>query len=65
MYSILIKNGDKSFIYASNDDGTVFRGNSDAVKTKLGELIETYPIGKLSVVHNVTLTADFAIEDVE
>ena len=65
MYSILIKNGDKSYIYALNSDGTKFSGDSAAAKAKLVELAETYAIGKLSVVHNVTLTADFTIEDVD
>ena len=65
MYSIQIKNGEKSFIYATNTDGTVFAGNADAVKAKLKELLETNAIGKLSVVKNVRVTADFTLEEVE
>ena len=65
MYSILIKNGEKSYIYALNDDGSVFRGDSDAVRERLAGLAESHPLGRLSVVHNVTLGADFSIEDVE
>ncbi len=64
MYSILIKNGEKSYVYYTNQDGSVFAGDSEAVKTKVAELLETYPLGKIAVVHNVTLTADFTIEDV-
>lgn len=64
MYSILIKNGEKSFIYYLNADGTVFSGDETAVKAKLQELLETYALGKLAVVHNVNLSADFTIEDV-
>ena len=64
MYSILIKNGEKSYVYYTNPDGSVFAGDSEAVKTKVAELLETYPLGKIAVVHNVTLTADFTIEDV-
>ena len=65
MYSIQIKNGEKSYIYAINEDGTVFKGNSDAVKSKLKELVKEHALAKLSVVRNVTLTADFEIEDAE
>lgn len=64
MYSILIKNGDKNYFYHSNSDGTTFAGDSEAVKAKVKELLEVYPISKICVVHNVTLTADFSIEDV-
>lgn len=64
MYSILIRNGEKSYIYATNTDGSVFAGDSDAAKARVSELLETYPAGKLVVVHNVTLTADFTLEDV-
>lgn len=64
MYSILIKNGEKSYSYCLNQDGTQFSGDEAAVKTKLTELLETYALGKLSVVHNVKLSADFTIEDV-
>ena len=64
MYSILIKNGEKSYIYCTNTDGTVFAGDSEAAKTKVQELLETYPLGKIVVVHNVTMTADFTLEDV-
>lgn len=64
MYSILIKNGEKSFIYYLNADGTVFSGDSEAAKAKVQELLETYPLGKIVVVHNVNMTADFTLEDV-
>lgn len=64
MYSILICTGTNTFRYATNADGQVFQGDAEAAKTKLLELLETNPIGKLSVVHNVTLTAELTIEDV-
>lgn len=58
MYSILIRNGDKSYIYHMNADG------SDATTAKVRELLATYPIGKLVVVHNVTMTSDVTLTDV-
>jgi len=65
MYSILIKNGEKSYVYFTNTDGTVFAGDETAVQTKLSELLNDYPLGKIVVVHNVTVSADFTIQDVE
>ncbi len=64
MYSILIKNGEKSFFYHLNADGTVFSGNSEAAKAKVQELLETYPLGKIVVVHNVNITSGITLEDV-
>lgn len=64
MYSILIRNGEKSYVYLTNDDGSVFKGDTEATKAKVKELMDTYPLGKIEVVHNVTLTADLALEDV-
>ena len=64
MYSILIKNGDKNYFYLTNEDGTVFKGNAEVTKTKIRELMGSYPTGRITVVHNVTLTADFTLEDV-
>ena len=64
MYSILIKNGDKSWIYNTNDDGSVFKGDSTATKARVQELMATYPLGKITVVHNVNLTSELTIEDV-
>ncbi len=52
MYSILIRNGE------------VFAGDTEATKAKVKELLDSYPLGKIKVVHNVTLTADLALEDV-
>ncbi|MCR5621400.1 MAG: hypothetical protein K6G18_06045 [Treponema sp.] len=64
MYSILIRNGDKSYIYHMNADGSVFAGDSEATTAKVRELLATYPIGKLVVVHNVTMTSDVTLTDV-
>ena len=64
MYSVLIKNGEKSYVYCTNSDGTIFAGDAEAAKSKVEELLATNPLGKIVVVHNVTLTADFTIEDV-
>lgn len=52
------------YSYATNADGTTFAGDAEAVRTKLSELGQTKPMGNLVVVHNVTLSADFTIEDV-
>ena len=65
MYSILIKNGEKKYSFCLNADGTKFSGDSETVKAKLIELLGTYPMGNLEVVHNVTVTSEFSIEDVE
>lgn len=43
----------------------MFAGDSEATKAKLQELLVTYALGKLVVVHNVTLTATFDLTDVE
>ncbi len=64
MYSILIRTGDKSYIYHMNADGSVFAGDSDATTEKVRELLATYPIGKLVVVHNVNVTSDVTLADV-
>ena len=64
MYSILIRNGDKSYIYHTNPDGQAFAGDSEATTAKVRELLATYPIGKLVVVHNVTMTSDVTLTDV-
>lgn len=64
MYSILIKGSTSMYSYATNADGTTFAGDAEAVRTKLSELGQTKPLGNLVVVHNVTLSADFTLEDV-
>lgn len=64
MYSILIKTGEKSYSYYANADGSIFKGDTETTKEKVKELLGTYPLGKLEVVHNVTLTAEFTLEDV-
>ena len=65
MYSILIKGSSNAYSYATNADGAVFAGDEEAVKAKLAELGQSKPIGNLIVVHNVKLTSDFTIEDVQ
>lgn len=52
-------------MYYMNSDGEVFAGDSEATKAKVTELLEVHPVGKIKVVHNVTLTADIGIVDVE
>jgi len=64
MYSILIKSSDKKYAYHTNTDGSRFSGNDEAVKARLTELLNTYPISALEVVHNVVLTPTLEIEDV-
>ena len=64
MYSILIKTGEKSYSYYMNPDGTQYKGDTETTKEKIQELLGTYSLGKLEVVHNVTLTSEFTLEDV-
>lgn len=66
MYSILIKNGTDVYKYAIDDtSGEVFAGTLAETKTKFNELLQKYPVSKLIVVHNTTLTVDLNIVDVE
>lgn len=65
MYSILIKGTGKNYTYVLNPDGTRFTGDSEATLTKLQEIMQTSALGGIEVVHNVTLTADFVLEDVQ
>lgn len=66
MYSILIKMGTDTFKYALDDvSGEVFAGSLAEVKEKFNELLQKYPISKLVIVHNTTVTADLSIVDVE
>lgn len=66
MYSILIKNGNTTYIYATDDTtGDVFAGSLADTKAKFMELLEKYPISKLTVVHNTTVTNNMEIADVE
>lgn len=65
MYSILIKN-QNAYTYATDEvSGEVFAGSLVEVKEKFNSLLQKYPISKLVIVHNVTVTADLAIVDVE
>lgn len=66
MYSILIKNGTNTFIYATDEvSGEVFAGTLAETKEKFNTLLQKYPISKLEIVHNCTVTADLSIVDVE
>lgn len=66
MYSILIKNGNTTYIYATDDTtGEAFSGSLAEAKTKFKELLEKYPISKLTVVHNTKVTNNMEISDVE
>lgn len=66
MYSILIKNGTNTYIYAVDDtSGETFAGSLVETKAKFMELLEKYPISKLTVVHNTTVKNDMTITDVE
>lgn len=65
MYSILIKGGNNTFIFATDETtGDVFTGSLADTKTKFTELLQKYPISKLTVVHNTTITNDMTIVDV-
>lgn len=66
MYSILIKNGTNTFVYATDEvSGDVFAGTLAETKEKFNSLLQKYPISKLVIVHNTTVTTDLAIVDVE
>lgn len=66
MYSILIKNGTDIFKYATDEvSGEVFAGTLAETKEKFNLLLQKYPISKLVIVHNTTVTADLSIVDVE
>lgn len=66
MYSILIKNGNSTYIYATDETtGEAFAGSAADTKTKFMELLQKYPISKLVVVHNTEVTNDMTITDVE
>ncbi len=67
MYSILIKNGDSAAYKFAIDDttGEQFAGTLAETKEKFNELLQKYPISKLTVVHNTTVTTDLSIVDVE
>lgn len=66
MYSILIKNGNTTYIYATDETtGEPFAGSAADTKTKFMELLQKYPISKLVVVHNTEVTNDMTITDVE
>jgi uncharacterized membrane protein len=64
MYSILLKQNNGSYLYATNTDGSVYSGNLSATQAKITELMGKYPLGSLVVVHNTTLTAAIDISDV-
>lgn len=66
MYSILIKNGTNTYLYATDEvSGDVFAGTLAETKEKFNALLQKYPISKLIIVHNCTVTADLSIVDVE
>ena len=66
MYSILIKKDSTAFSYAIDDtSGEVFAGSAAETKEKFNSLLQKYPISKLVIVHNVTVTNDLNIVDAE
>lgn len=66
MYSILVKNGTNVFGYALDEaTGEPFAGTLAETKEKFNSLLQKYPISKLVIVHNTTVTADLSIVDVE
>lgn len=66
MYSILIKTSSSAYIYATDETtGEAFAGSLVDTKAKFMELLEKYPISKLTIVHNTTVTNDMTITDVE
>lgn len=66
MYSILVEKGTNAYNYALDDTtGEKFSGSLAETKEKFMELLNKYPISKLTVVHNTTVTNDMTITDVE
>lgn len=66
MYSILIKNGNNAYAYALDEvSGEAFTGTLAETKEKFNSLLQKYPISKLIVVHNTTVTSELSIVDVE
>ena len=66
MYSILINKGTNVFAYALDDTTEQpFAGSLAETKEKFNELLQKYPISKLIVIHNTTVTNDMTITDVE
>lgn len=65
MYSILIKNGNNTFVFVTDDEsGAEFTGTLGETKAKYAALLDKYPRSKLKVVHNVIVTDELTIEDV-
>lgn len=65
MYSILIKNGSKTYIYDADEEGVIFTGDLAETKARYVELLAEYPSSKLVIVHNTTITDDITIADVQ
>ena len=68
MYSILIKQGDKTYIYATvkneQEEDVVFAGNEAETKEMYASLLERYPSSKLVIIHNTEVTSTLTITDV-
>lgn len=64
MYSILILQSNKSYLYATNSDGSKFTGDLTSAQAKVQSLMSIYPFGSLVVVHNTSMTASVEITDI-
>lgn len=68
MYSILIKTGDTTYIYAVTKDAVeqtvIFSGNEAETNAFYAELLEQYPSSQLVVIHNVEVTSELTLTDV-
>lgn len=64
MYSILILQSNKSYLYATNSDGSKFTGDLASAQAKVQSLMSIYPFGSLVVVHNTSMTTSVEITDV-
>ena len=65
MYSILVKTGSKTFVYDASEETGVFSGDEAETKARYLELLAQYPSSELVIVHNVTVTNELTIADVE
>ena len=71
MYSILSQVGNTNnykyitYVDSQTQQELVWKGTLEETQTKLVELMQNTALGKLIVVHNTNLSAQFTIEDVE
>ena len=63
MYAILLKEASNKYSYVLDDAGNPFEGSAETTKTKYLDLLNSYPMSKLSIVHTCDITNNLTIED--